>query len=326
MSARSLAVPVLAIVASSVLATAALAVDGLAVDGLAVDGITSRELIAVAVLAVLALVAGAVWSPSAVRSPAVGRALVGLRERIRGTITRAQQSRRAAEETQRDKEEFLAAVSHELRTPLNSIQGFAQVLLSEIDGPLTPSQREDVDAISEAGGYLKQLVDEVIDASSRRAPAEARLEAVDLGAVARSVARMIEPQRGDRAISIEVQVDDGVPPVSGDPRRLRQILINLGSNALKFTRAGHVRFHVRREGGAVRVAVEDSGPGIAPEDRERVFRAYERVDTNRGRTEGWGLGLAISREMAQWHGGSIELDSTVGVGSTFTLVLPLEAR
>lgn len=316
MSGRSLAVPVLALAASSAIATAALGADGIA----------AREPIALGVLALLALAAHATWSPATLRSPAVGRALAGLRERSRGTITRAQQSRRAAEESRRDKEEFLAAVSHELRTPLNSIQGFAQVLLSEIDGPLSPSQREDVDAIGEAGGYLKQLVDEVIDASSRRTPAEARLESVDLGALARSVARMIEPQRGEKAIAIEVDVEDGVPEVPGDPRRLRQILINLGSNALKFTRAGHVRFHVRRAGDGVRVAVEDSGPGIAAEDRERVFRAYERVDTNRGRTEGWGLGLAISREMAQWHGGAIELESTVGVGSTFTLVLPVAPR
>ncbi|AKF10077.1 sensor histidine kinase [Sandaracinus amylolyticus] len=259
------------------------------------------------------------------RSVALAQARARLRARLDALRTRAHEKRRIAERAQRSKEEFLAAVSHELRTPLNSIQGFAEVLLSEIEGPLSPSQREDVEAIHTAGAYLKELVDEVLDSSSRRTPIASRLELVDLAALVREVARLVEVQRRDKPITIEVDIAPDLARVPADARRIRQILLNLGANAVKFTKKGHVRF--RAEGGAtreVRLAVEDTGPGIAREDLDRIFRTFERVDTNRGRTEGWGLGLAIAREMAQWHGGRIEVQSTVGRGSTFTLVLPAQ--
>jgi signal transduction histidine kinase len=214
-------------------------------------------------------------------------------------------------------------VSHELRTPLNSIQGFAQVLLSEIDGPLTASQKEDVDAIGQAGAYLKELIDEVIDASSRRTPAVERLELVDVARTIDEVVRLLEPQRRGKPIAIEIDVAPGVPPVPADPRRIRQILLNLGTNAIKYTREGKVRFVLRATARSVRVAVIDTGPGVAREDHAMIFRAFERVDTNRGRTEGWGLGLAIAREMAQRHGGRIEVESELGKGATFVVTLPL---
>jgi two-component system phosphate regulon sensor histidine kinase PhoR len=146
---------------------------------------------------------------------------------------------------------------------------------------------------------------------------------VDVGAIVREVARLLAGQRRERAIEISVEIPPDLPRVLGDGRRVRQILLNLGSNAMKFTREGTVRLRaVAAEGGGVRVAVEDTGPGIASTDLERIFRAFERVDTTRGRVEGWGLGLAIAREMAQWHGGRIEVQSELGRGSTFTLALP----
>lgn len=296
----------------------------LAALALAWAGAAVREWLTLALASLLAMAAFLpAWDGPRSCAPEIARSLAELRDRVSVSVAGAQENRALAERIRRDKEEFLAAVSHELRTPLNAIQGFAQVLRSELDGPLSASQREDVEAIAKAGAYLKELVDEVIDASSRRTPAVARLEAIDVGELVRDVARMIEPQRRDKAIRIEVAIDPSLPRVPGDPRRIKQILINLGSNAVKFTTAGTVRFAARLEGHALRISVEDPGPGIAAGDRGRIFRAYERVDTNRGRTEGWGLGLAIALEMAQWHGGTIELESALGRGSTFTLVLPL---
>jgi len=259
------------------------------------------------------------------RSARLWEARARLRQRMAALHESAKRDRLGAEEAQRDREEFLAAVSHELRTPLNSIQGFTQVLLSEIEGPLSPSQREDVDAIRTAGGYLKELIDEVLDASSRRTANEARLESIDLGEIVREVAKQLSVQRRDAPIAITFDVAADLPPMPADPRRVRQILLNLGGNALKFTHRGRVHLRAWAEHGAHRVSVEDSGPGIPKAELERIFRAFERVDTNPGRIDGWGLGLAIAREMAQWHAGRIEVVSEVGRGSTFTLVLPSSA-
>ena len=249
-----------------------------------------------------------------------------LRQRLEIAIGERRSTLRAAESAQRGRDEFLAAVSHELRTPLNSILGFTQVLLSEIDGELTDSQREDLEAIRNAGTYLKTLVDEVLDASSRRTPTEIPIERVDVPAIVRDVARMMEAQRRGKPIQIVVEIDDDVPLPMGDARRVRQIVINLASNAVKFTQRGEVRLEVRRVEHELRVVVKDTGKGIAPHDLPRIFRAYERVDSARARTEGWGLGLAIAREMAMWHGGRIDVTSKPREGSTFVLALPLDRR
>jgi signal transduction histidine kinase len=284
--------------------------------------------IPIAIAGVLASIAALVASrpPAEIESPAVRAAIDGLAERMKRDVAGARRDRAESEQAREEKEEFLAAVSHALRTPLNSIQGFAEVLLSEIDGTLSPSQREDVEAISNAGTFLKELIDEVIDSSSRRTPAVARLEVIDVGEIVREVGRMVAAQKRDKSIEVVVDVAPDLPKMTADPRRVRQILLNLAGNAMKFTRAGRVKLVATVGDSAVRVAVEDTGPGIASAEHERIFRAFERVDTNRSRTEGWGLGLAIAREMAQWHGGRIEVVSEVGRGSTFTLVMPLGAR
>ena len=251
------------------------------------------------------------------------RALDELRSRTTTSLSRARDHRRAAEEAQRSRDEFLAAVSHELKTPLNAIQGFTEVLASEMDGQLTPAQSEDVLAIGDAGDHLKTLIDDVLDTSARRTTQE-KLELVDIAPLVREVARIVKGSRRKReTVEVLVEGNESGVTLPGDPRRLRQILLNLGSNAVKYTHRGEVRFIVEVRPDALRIAVRDTGVGIAPQDTERVFRAYERVDSQRGRTEGWGLGLAIADEMARWHGGRIELSSEVGKGSTFTLVLPL---
>ncbi len=259
-----------------------------------------------------------------VRSDRLREAQSQLEQRIAKRREEALRNRRLVEGTARDRQEFVAAVSHELRTPLNSILGFAQVLLSEIEGPLSPSQREDVDAIRAAGVYLKDLVDEVLDSSSSHTETASPLQPLDIAVMVHEVARLLgAQQRRDEALELEIDLANELPSVVADPRRVRQILLNLAGNAMKFTRTGTVRIRAYHVSNTMRVAVEDTGPGISTNDLSRIFRAFERVNAEEEQSEGWGLGLAIAREMAEWHGGRIDVATEIGRGSTFTLILPL---
>lgn len=259
-----------------------------------------------------------------VRSDSLLAAQSRLEQRIAKEREEALRKRRIVEGAARERQEFVAAVSHELRTPLNSILGFAQVLLSEIEGPLSPSQREDVDAIRAAGVYLKDLVDEVLDSSVTPSETAAQLEPLDIAPIVREVARLLGAQkRRDPMLQLDIDIAPDVPPILADARKIRQILLNLAGNAVKFTRSGSVRLRAYRTADSLRVAVEDTGPGIATSDLSRIFRAFERVQTEEGQSEGWGLGLAIARDMAEWHGGRIDVATEIGRGSTFTLILPL---
>ncbi|MFO0683318.1 MAG: HAMP domain-containing sensor histidine kinase [Sandaracinus sp.] len=226
------------------------------------------------------------------------------------------------------RETYIAAVSHELRTPLNAILGFTQVLLSEIDGPLSPPQREDVVAIHEAGVHLKALVDEVIGESAG-APDARTIGPVEVEPLVRELGRGLEAQLRGRPITLRIHVEADLPTPIGDPRRMRQLLWNLGTNAVRYTDRGEIAVSVARDGEQLRFSVRDTGRGIAASDLERIFAPGERVErqavaraTRAKPTEGWGLGLAIAQEMAEFHQGRIEVESVLGQGSTFSFVMP----
>ncbi len=215
-------------------------------------------------------------------------------------------------------DELLGALAHELRTPLNSIRGFAEVLESEIDGPLPEGAREEVELIRGAGEDLEALVAEVLDLAAGRAPDPRTAVLADLGALVRDVARTLEPRAAGKGLELEVRGALSAPSVRADGRRVRQILLNLGGNAVKYTSRGRVAIEVTTRGDRLAVAVRDTGPGIEPGARERIFSAWERVSEAE---EGHGLGLAIARELATSMGARIEVESEVGAGSTFWLVL-----
>ncbi len=228
------------------------------------------------------------------------------------------------------RETYIAAVSHELRTPLNAILGFTQVLLSEIDGPLSPTQREDVVAIHEAGVHLRALVEEVIGESAGVPDARA-IGPVEVEALVRELGRGLEAQLRGRPITLRINVEPDLPTPIGDPRRIRQLLWNLGTNAVRYTDRGEITVSVARDGEELRFSVRDTGRGIAAKDLERIFAPGERVErqavaraTRARPTEGWGLGLAIAQEMAEFHHGRIEVESVLGEGSTFHFTMPVE--
>jgi two-component system, cell cycle sensor histidine kinase PleC len=227
--------------------------------------------------------------------------------------------------------DFLANVSHELRTPLTAILGFTEVIASGMDGPVTPSQAADLATIQASSRHLLELVDDLIDiAAIESGRIELLREPVDVGRIVREAAEDTRPLAGEKGISLVVNAPAAPIVASVDPSRLRTIALNLLSNAVKFTPSGgRVQVTVAptssAAGGggrhAVEIRVRDSGIGIAPEDLERIFDRFVRVAGPS--VAGTGLGLAIARELARLHGGDLTVESTVGIGSTFTVRLPL---
>ncbi len=226
-----------------------------------------------------------------------------------------------AETAGRFREEFVAAVRHELRTPLNAILGFADVLLEEVDGPLEPRQREDVEAIRSAGEYLSELVQAVLAEWSPRRGTPLPIAYVDVAALFGRVARILEGQLAGRPIELRVDVPDDLEGPIADERRLRQALINLGTNALRATERGDVSFEARAEGDHVRLTVRDSGSGIDPDALPTLFTPFVQAGPAGAREGGTGLGLAIVRELVEWHGGYVEVETKRSEGTAISIYL-----
>ena len=222
----------------------------------------------------------------------------------------------------RDRGAFLAALSHELRTPLNAILGFTDVLLAEVDGPLSQEAHENLTIVHTSGRHLAALIDDILDLSAIES-GQLRLTrtTVDVFEVAQTVVK--ETQVTAKAKGLELTLQGEHAPAFADQRRLRQILNNVIGNAVKFTQQGQVTVRVARRGtDASMVSVTDTGPGIAPNDQAAIFEEYRQSGEQRWRRSGTGLGLAISRRLIEMHGGIIRLESTLGQGSTFMLLLP----
>ena len=228
------------------------------------------------------------------------------------------------EEASQHKSEFLANMSHELRTPLNAVIGFSQVLRDEMVGSVNEKQAEYLDDITSSGNHLLSLINDVLDLSKVEAgqvelevhPFSLR-EALERGVV------MVRERATEDGVRVAFAADPEVDPVNGDERRIKQVIFNLLSNAVKFTPAGgEVDVSATRVNGEVRVSVADTGPGIAPEDRDRIFEEFQQSETGVGHREGTGLGLALSKRFVELHGGRIWLESELGRGSTFTFALP----
>lgn len=285
-------------------------------------------------------------------------AIGGVREhndRIRIASRSAELERLSSEllRSNRMKSEFLANVSHELRTPLNAIVGFIDLLRDGVYGELTPRQAAPVERIAASAGHLRQLVDQVLDIAKIAAGRlEVHPEPLALRTFIVNLASELEPLVNEKSLTLSISISS-VPRVRTDPSHLRQILVNLIGNAVKYTQAGGISVRARllgdkrslaavgREdaedplllarapGGTglwVAIQVIDSGIGIASQDSERIFDEFEQVDagprTNSAQ-RGTGLGLAISRRLARLLGGDLTVESEVGQGSTFTLWLPV---
>jgi PAS domain S-box-containing protein len=239
--------------------------------------------------------------------------IVDITERKRAEVA-LREAKDAAEAASRAKSEFLANMSHELRTPLNSVLGYAQILKSQED--LSPRQLRALNIIEQSGEHLLGLIDDVLDLAKIEAKTlELQPTSFDLPRLLESIAGIVGGKAAAKGLKFRSQVSPALPQaVQGEARRLRQVLLNLLDNAIKYTSAGSVTLNVRPEGGAVRFAVQDTGVGIAPEHLSSIFDIFHQVPDRSGFQEGAGLGLAISQRLVALMGGELAVASTPGGG------------
>jgi signal transduction histidine kinase len=233
-------------------------------------------------------------------------------------------------EANRAKSRFLANVSHELRTPLNAIVGYNALALDGMYGELPQPLHASHQRVQAAADHLLSLVNDVLDLSKIEVGRmDLEIEMVDLDAVLDGVATVVEPAAEAKGLRVDVVVARDLPKIATDPRHLRQILLNLVANAIKFTERGSVTVVAKRDGDKVAISVEDTGIGIAGTDLDRIFEEFEQVrPSGRGDSmqRGTGLGLAIARKMARLLGGDVAVISQLGRGSCFTVTLPSVQR
>jgi signal transduction histidine kinase len=232
---------------------------------------------------------------------------------------------RQLEAASRHKSEFLANMSHELRTPLNAIIGFTRIVMRRCEDKIEKLQYENLEKILASGQHLLALINSILDLSKIEAgrveisPTELRLPGV-----LEQCLRTVEPLIDAGAVTLIRDFDGALPPMFADEEKLRQIVINLLSNAAKFTERGTISVHAGAQNGRVTIAVADSGIGIPEDKLQLIFEEFEQVDSSSTRAHGGtGLGLAIARRLARLMGGDLRADSTLGMGSTFTLALPI---
>ncbi|TGN03440.1 PAS domain S-box protein [Leptospira dzoumogneensis] len=255
---------------------------------------------------------------------------------IRDITERKQQEefRRAAleeqnermKETARLKSEFLANMSHELRTPLNGIIGFSELLSDERPGPLNEKQKEYLTDILNSANHLLKLINDVLDlAKVESGKMELFLETFSLSTAIKEVSSIIRPLLRKKKINFSVKVDDSIDLVTLDPQKIKQILYNLLSNAVKFSHEdGNIRVNMELEGeDLIRMKFEDDGIGIGEQDLTRIFEEFQQIDSGANRQfQGTGLGLALTKRIVELMNGTINVESELGKGSVFTIILP----
>ena len=232
-------------------------------------------------------------------------------------------------ELDRIKSQFLANMSHELRTPLNSIIGFSRVILKGIDGPVSDQQQQDLNAIYNSGQHLLGLINDILDLSKIEAgKMDLSVEEMNINDTVTSVMSTASGLVKDKNVKLKQEIPPDLPSIRADPMRIRQILLNLISNAAKFTDEGSITVSAKPQMSPtgsmeIMVSITDTGPGISPEDQSKLFLAFSQVDSSpTRRTGGTGLGLSICQRLVSMHNGRIGVQSTVGEGSTFYFTIP----
>jgi len=235
------------------------------------------------------------------------------------------QSKEAAEAASQAKSTFLANMSHELRTPLNAIIGFTRLVKRRSGDALPQKQADNLDKVLESADHLLELINAVLDLSKIEAGRiDVQPTTFSIGSLVEACLETVQPLVKSPQLQLKMKIDPGLPRIFTDQEKVRQILINLLGNAIKFTKKGSVTVIAKRQKEDLKLAVADTGIGIPMEDLERIFEEFQQVDTSSTRKySGTGLGLSISRHLAHVLNGDITVESTVGKGSTFTVVFPL---
>ncbi|XGV98539.1 MAG: response regulator [Leptolyngbya sp. BL-A-14] len=261
---------------------------------------------------------------------AVGRDITKVKEaeaQLRLSSERVSLANAELARAARLKDEFLANMSHELRTPLNSILGLAEALMEDVFGSLTDKQRQFVQTIEQSGQHLLELINDILDlAKIESGKVELGLQAVSTQSVCESSLNFVKLQAQKKQIRLSYEADETIAEIEADERRLLQVLVNLLSNAVKFTpEGGQVKLSVQMNHlqQAVEFQITDNGIGIAPDNLTHLFEPFHQLDSSLSRRyNGTGLGLSIVKRIVDLHGGSIRVESEVGQGSCFTILLP----
>ena len=223
------------------------------------------------------------------------------------------------------KSQFLSSMSHELRTPLNAIINFVEMVAMGLAGEVSSEQKELLNLSLQSSNHLLNLINDILDISKIQAGKLTLFveKNVDLYQELDTVIGVVAPMLKEKSVELALDIDRGLPILSGDKRRIRQILLNLLSNAIKFTEKGKVTLGAQNRGVHVLFFVSDTGPGIPPELQAVIFEPFVQTVDGVKMEQGTGLGLPISRSFAQAHGGDLWLESVVGKGSTFFFTLPV---
>ncbi|HEX4195730.1 MAG TPA: ATP-binding protein [Stellaceae bacterium] len=236
------------------------------------------------------------------------------------------QAKEDAETANNAKSQFLANMSHELRTPLNAVIGFSEIIASEMMGPVgQPKYKEFANDILTSGRHLLELINDVLDCAKLQSGKMAlRLEKTSVADVVEAAVRMVHNEAESAAIRLSCRIDPDIGPITADPIRLRQVLLNLLSNSIKFTPAnGLIAVTARRDGAVVRVGVSDTGIGMATADIPKALEPFTQIEESLARKHGGtGLGLALTKMLVESHGGTLTIESTRGVGTTVHFTLP----
>ncbi len=225
------------------------------------------------------------------------------------------------------KSAFLASMSHELRTPLNAIINFTKFVAKGSMGPVNDEQRETLEEVVDSAKHLLNLINDVLDMSKIEAGSlNLFIETnIDLNPIIKTVQATGKSLLTGKTVELETDIAADLPTILGDRQRILQILLNIMSNACKFTETGAIRIKVYRAEEEIVFAITDTGPGIAAEDQSQVFEAFKQTTTGLRQRGGTGLGMPISRSLAQAHGGRLWLESEPGKGSTFYTALPIKS-
>lgn len=251
-------------------------------------------------------------------------------EALNAELAAAQRATQKALSVARARKDFLASTSHELRTPLNAILGFSEMITKEMFGPLQNDRYLDYAKIIHSSGvHVLSLINDLLDLSKLDAgKMELRVERVEILKIIIDCVRCVETQAASAHVGISIRVCDGIDLLMGDDKRIHQMLLNLLSNALKFTPVGgEVSIDVFRRGADIAISVSDTGIGIKTEDIPRVLEPFGQVQSALGQNhQGTGLGLPLTKELAELHGGSLTMESSVNVGTTVTITLPPDPK
>jgi signal transduction histidine kinase len=253
--------------------------------------------------------------------------LLDMNRHLEDATARANEMAVRAEAANVAKSDFLANMSHELRTPLNAVIGFSEGLLERTDiHPLNEHQKDRLEKIKTSGEHLLQLINGILDiAKAESGKIDLQITTFDVEPVVWEVDEMAESLAKDKpAVRFTLDLEEHLPPITSDRDKIRQILVNLLGNAIKFTEQGSATLRVHRNNGSLLFSVEDTGIGISAEHLDRLFEKFYQVKQETHRwPKGTGLGLAISKALATLLGGTLTVESALGQGSTFTLTVPL---